>query len=260
MLNPAKQILNFCCSLYLLQQLNNNTNSSIIGSAKSSLNSTLKYNNSSPTIRPNKYYCKRSLERITNLLSNSNNSLTIESINSKDLECIPKVDSCCELEIVGVEYDIRNIGHYIYQLKKSHSASSSSSFELADIQVDRNDIIKTINFSFIDFRDVWYVKEPWEIAVKTSATIPFVIIGIVGNACVICVILKAKLIRASIINLFILNMSIADFLFSLICPWIFLVYDLHQRWELGKFLCKYEGFILGKCIKLTCNLTNGVFI
>jgi hypothetical protein len=103
-----------------------------------------------------------------------------------------------------------------------------------------------LNYTLLNFpKDIWNAREDWEIITKTVAVLPLVIIAILGNLTVIRIVLKARLTKNPV-NLFILNMSIADLLTALIFPWIFLVSDFYQRFVLGKAICKSEGFVLSK--------------
>lgn len=71
------------------------------------------------------------------------------------------------------------------------------------------------NESFSNSTLIWFRRPAWEVAVKSIAVFPIMAIGIVGNIAVICFILNIKSLRASHINLFILNMSFADLLTTL---------------------------------------------
>ncbi|CAG2107877.1 unnamed protein product [Medioppia subpectinata] len=72
------------------------------------------------------------------------------------------------------------------------------------------------DFSQCNFSDpdhpIWYRRPDWDVAVKTLAILPVMIVGVFGNLAVIALIVKLYTLRKSIINLFILNMAIADLL------------------------------------------------
>ncbi|CAG2117549.1 unnamed protein product [Medioppia subpectinata] len=115
-----------------------------------------------------------------------------------------------------------------------------------DIDVDH------FNFSQYNYSDdthtIWLRQPGWEVFVKSMAILPIMIIGIFGNLAIICLILKLKSLRKTHINLFILNMAIADLLTTLFCPWMALVDVIHQNYVLGPVFCKLEGFIKMLCL------------
>lgn len=61
-------------------------------------------------------------------------------------------------------------------------------------------------------------------------------VGLVGNAAVICVILRAPKMK-TVTHVFILNLAIADGLFTLVLP-TNIAEHLLQRWPFGEVLCK----------------------
>ncbi|CAH2285206.1 neuropeptides B W receptor type 1, partial [Pelobates cultripes] len=61
-------------------------------------------------------------------------------------------------------------------------------------------------------------------------------VGLTGNTAVIYVILKAPKMK-SVTNMFILNLAIADELFTLVLP-INIVDYLLLQWPFGEFMCK----------------------
>jgi len=83
-----------------------------------------------------------------------------------------------------------------------------------------------INNNFSDFEDIskvnyseglsiWVRKPVWEVTLKSMAIIPIMALGLIGNSAIILIILRIKSLRKSTVNLFILNMAIADFLTTL---------------------------------------------
>ncbi|CAG2169855.1 unnamed protein product [Oppiella nova] len=108
------------------------------------------------------------------------------------------------------------------------------------------------NFSRCNFSDgdgsLWYRLPDWNVAVKSLAIIPVMIVGIFGNLAVIALILRLHALRKSHINLFILNMAIADLLTTLFCPWVALVNNVYQFYELGPFICQMDGFVKMLCL------------
>ena len=86
-----------------------------------------------------------------------------------------------------------------------------------------DDDATTVNYENYDFSkenfsencEIWGRKSSWEVAIKSIAVFPIMTVGIIGNIAVICFILNIKSLRASHVNLFILNMSFADLLTTL---------------------------------------------
>jgi hypothetical protein len=167
--------------------------------------------------------------------------------------------SCCHLSPVDFDVDVfTNNLVPIYGCKdECHQYSSgiwwndsSRLLEAEPEQVDQNFELRLgINYSEHDFpNDIWNTRETWEISVKTVAIIPLVVIAILGNLAVIKIVLTKKAMRKNPVNLFIFNMSIADLLCALLFPWIFLVSDIYQRFVLGSFVCRFEGFVLGELL------------
>lgn len=72
------------------------------------------------------------------------------------------------------------------------------------------------------------------------------IVALLGNLCVITVILRTKSLRTKF-NMYIVNLALADLMIPLFCMWIQLVASLNMQWILGKFLCKIHTFVQGKC-------------
>ncbi|CAG7828361.1 unnamed protein product [Allacma fusca] len=149
--------------------------------------------------------------------------------------------TCCLLQVTGFDLDAvtANI-HPLYSFKENDWSESNVSEESGTQVSDSEDL----DFSNISFpTDIWNQRKDWEITVKTAAVAPIVLVAVIGNLAVIRIILKARLFRHPI-NMFILNMSVADLLCSLLFPWIILVSDLYQSFMLGEFICKTEGFVL----------------
>lgn len=94
------------------------------------------------------------------------------------------------------------------------------------------------NISFIN--EIWGIVNPSQIIIKSSAFLPVVICGIFGNLTLLYVIMKNRHIRTPT-NLLIGNMAAADLASLLIHPWVFLIYDFFQNYQLGELGCKLEG-------------------
>ncbi|XP_054163364.1 neuropeptide FF receptor 2-like [Oppia nitens] len=115
-----------------------------------------------------------------------------------------------------------------------------------------DDSYNNFNFSAVNYTDathtIWVRKPVWEVFIKTMAVLPIMTIGIFGNLAIVCLILRLKSLRKSHINLFILNMALADLLTTLFCPWMGLVDNVYQNYELGPVFCKLEGFLKMLCL------------
>lgn len=75
-----------------------------------------------------------------------------------------------------------------------------------------------------------------------SAFVPVVLWGILGNILLLYIIISFRHLRSPT-NLLIANMAAADLSSLMIHPWVFLVYDLFQNYQLGEFGCKAEGAV-----------------
>lgn len=102
------------------------------------------------------------------------------------------------------------------------------------------------NINFSDMRDLWEVKEPLNIIFRVSLVAPIVLLGILGNLTIIYSMYKFKPFRSKPTNIFILNMAIADFLTTLVCPNAALFSYIYQFYVLGPFICRIEGFVKSK--------------
>ena len=95
---------------------------------------------------------------------------------------------------------------------------------------------------------IWYRVGNAEVAIKSAAVVPIALTAIFGNLAVIRILLQTKLTRNPI-NKFILNLSISNFLCTLVFPWVILINHFYQNFMTGKFMCKTEGFFI---CKLSC--------
>lgn len=91
--------------------------------------------------------------------------------------------------------------------------------------------------------EIWITKPTWEMVLKTISILPIVIIGTLANTSLICIIIRAKSLHTTT-NLLIVNMSIADLITCLICPWMFLCTDLYQNYILGPVGCRLDGLLV----------------
>lgn len=87
-------------------------------------------------------------------------------------------------------------------------------YEISDSNNNETDW-SNLNFLKMNFSDdnpIWNRRPDWEVAVKSIAILPIMAIGLLGNLSIICLILSLKSLRKSHINLFIMNMALADLL------------------------------------------------
>lgn len=104
-------------------------------------------------------------------------------------------------------------------------------------------ILQIFDLSDYDFpNDKWIIRPTSDIIIKVSCMLPIVLFGLLGNAALFYIICKYKHLRTPT-NLIIANMAIADFINLLFNPWIFLVVDFFQNYQLGEFGCKVEGWL-----------------
>ena len=84
-----------------------------------------------------------------------------------------------------------------------------------------------------------------------------VLIGIIGNASIIIIILRNKVLRLQPTNLFLLNMALSDFMNLCINPALHLFKSdvLFTNYYLGKVCCFLSPFLTGKS-KLSSNLNS----
>lgn len=87
------------------------------------------------------------------------------------------------------------------------------------------------------------IKPTWEVVLKVISVLPIVIIGTLANVSLIHVIVRAKPLHTTT-NLLIVNMSIADLLTCVVCPWLFLCSDLYQNYVMGPVGCRLDGLLV----------------
>lgn len=91
--------------------------------------------------------------------------------------------------------------------------------------------------------EIWVIKPTWEVVLKVISVLPIVIIGTLANVSLIHVIVRAKPLHTTT-NLLIVNMSIADLLTCVVCPWLFLCSDLYQNYVMGPVGCRLDGLLV----------------
>ncbi len=91
------------------------------------------------------------------------------------------------------------------------------SFEDDDNLVSNNNYsnLDFSNYNYSDEQSIWVQKPLWEVTLKSMAMVPIMGLGLIGNSAIILIISRIKSLRKSTVNLFILNMAIADFLTTL---------------------------------------------
>ena len=109
-----------------------------------------------------------------------------------------------------------------------------------------NDYDDYIHHNFSDYMPIWYRKSNWEVIIKSLIVGVIMLVGLIGNGILIFVILKVKSLRHSSVNILILNMALADFLTSLYLPWVSLVDNIYQFYQLPAFFCKIQNFFESK--------------
>lgn len=88
-----------------------------------------------------------------------------------------------------------------------------------------------------------YQLNPTSVIVSVVFSLIF-LLGTVGNSLVLAVLLRSGQVGYNTTNLFILNLSVADFSFIIFCvPFQATIYSL-EDWVFGSFLCKVVHFFI----------------
>lgn len=95
---------------------------------------------------------------------------------------------------------------------------------------------------------IWDKLSNLEIALKSLLVIIVCIIGLIGNFLVIFFVLRQPKIRKQPVNIYIVNLAIADFMTIIFTPGIALVNNAYQNYQLGPVMCKLEILIKMMCI------------
>ncbi|XP_061672884.1 neuropeptide Y receptor Y8b isoform X1 [Syngnathoides biaculeatus] len=82
-------------------------------------------------------------------------------------------------------------------------------------------------------------------------------VGLVGNSCLVFVIVRHKEMR-NVTNILIANLSVSDILMCIVCLPVTIIYTLMDRWILGESLCKLTPFI--QCISVSVSIFSLVLI
>lgn len=92
--------------------------------------------------------------------------------------------------------------------------------------------------------EMWIIRPSLEVGLKVASLLPIMLVGVLGNASLVHAIASNPRLRSSTTNLLILNMAVADFCTSLVCPGVFLGVDLFQNYIFGEIGCRLDGFLL----------------
>ena len=88
---------------------------------------------------------------------------------------------------------------------------------------------------------------PVDIVAVVCISLLFCIIGftgILGNVCVVFIILTDAKMRRSVTNLFIMNLAVSDLLIMLFGIPEIVQFMINRGWLLGELLCKLDRYIL----------------
>ncbi|XP_053685932.1 neuropeptide FF receptor 2-like [Sabethes cyaneus] len=102
-----------------------------------------------------------------------------------------------------------------------------------------------VNTSWHDYpTEIWDQIPDRDIIIKLTVLIPIVLFGILGNITLLEIILSNRALRTST-HLLIANLALIDLVTLVLCPPMFILHDIHQRYVLGPIGCKLEGFVEG---------------
>ncbi len=88
-----------------------------------------------------------------------------------------------------------------------------------------------------------YQLNPASVIVSVVFSLIF-LLGTIGNSLVLAVLLRSGQVGYNTTNLFILNLSVADFFFIIFCvPFQATIYSL-EGWVFGSFMCKVVHFFI----------------
>lgn len=95
--------------------------------------------------------------------------------------------------------------------------------------------------------DLWIVRSPKEIAIKTTLMLPLGIGGLFLNYAILSMLYKNRWLWSPS-NILVGNLALVDFVTLLFCPWLMLVRDFYQNFVLRSFGCRFEAFLQGTCL------------
>lgn len=108
-----------------------------------------------------------------------------------------------------------------------------------------NNVLCFVEYNYTD-RNNLTCPEPWELGIRWTYTILVTLVAVLGNLCVILLLLKNRLLLRTSVNQFILNMSVADLILAICGPIPFTIRDTQTFWPLGKVWCHLDGYIQSK--------------
>ena len=92
------------------------------------------------------------------------------------------------------------------------------------------------------------IPEPypeWAVALKVTAYVIAMTLGIAGNLAVLTVLGCSKVMRTTT-NVYIANLAVCDLLVCCTCMWIHLGKNIRNNWPFGEFFCQFHAFSEGK--------------
>ncbi|RWS25764.1 hypothetical protein B4U80_04293 [Leptotrombidium deliense] len=91
---------------------------------------------------------------------------------------------------------------------------------------------------------------------KLVITAIVIVVSLIGNIAVIISVTLNRLMRTTI-NLYLLNLAIADILISTCCMFVYLINNLTEPlYILGSFVCKFNAFTQSKFVDCCCSVGN----
>lgn len=124
----------------------------------------------------------------------------------------------------------------VTQLNITYNISKSEGF--MDTCLDLKCVPVSVCKSYIE-KHVTPVPLEWIIIVIYSIIF---LVGLTGNGLVCFVVIRTSHMR-TIVNIFIVNLAVADFLVLLICLPPSILADTTESWYLGDFMCKLVPFL-----------------
>lgn len=88
------------------------------------------------------------------------------------------------------------------------------------------------------------IRQPASLALVTIYT-PLFLLSLIGNVSVCVVVWRYQYMRKAK-NYFLMNLSIADLLVTIICVPIILGSTLYRKWVYGEAMCKLSWFFQGR--------------
>ncbi|RWS08706.1 neuropeptide FF receptor 2-like protein [Dinothrombium tinctorium] len=114
---------------------------------------------------------------------------------------------------------------------------------ITSVECEQLSDITSYNFSIYDFVDdrlndsFTYVDY-----IKLCVTVVIIVVALFGNFAVIISVIFNRLMRTTI-NLYLINLAIADVLISTFCMLVYLINNLTEPlYILGSFVCKFNAF------------------